>query len=166
MIGPRNQRRATTSNLVGVVPDRAVPGAGQRVSVRRTYTKRQKVTAVVAAELSTQTAAAGTTGIPLTTINAWMQEPWAVELRNKTREDLAEESRVLAHKVLAQIAKRLDDFGPRDLPILYGVLVDKGQLLAGQPTGRTEHLVTEGMDDHEKEALREFLRKAIAERSS
>lgn len=134
------------------------------MSERRTYTKRQKVTAVIAAEMTSQKAAAETTGIPVTTIAYWMDQPEFVALRAKTREDLAEESMALAHKTLGEIQRRLAEFEPRDLTILYGVLTDKGQLLAGQPTGRTEtRAITDGLDDHEKAALRKVLDAVLEE---
>ena len=78
------------------------------------------------------------TGIPPTTIAYWFDQPEFVALRAKTREDLAEETNTLAHKVLGKIAEKLDQFEPKDLAILYGILTDKGQLLSGQATSRTE----------------------------
>lgn len=131
---------------------------------RRRYTKRQKVTAVVAAEMSSTLAAAESTGIPRTTIAYWMEEPEFVTLRQKTREDLADESKALAHKALGEIQRRLGEFEPRDLTVLYGVLTDKSQLLAGHATGRTEtKALTDGLNDHEREALRRVVDEAIAE---
>jgi tetrahydromethanopterin S-methyltransferase subunit G len=91
-----------------------------------------------------------------------MDAPEFVQLRQKTREDLAEESRVLAHKALGEITRRIGEFEPRDLAILYGVLTDKAQLLAGQATARTEHReLSDELDDHEREALTRILREAV-----
>jgi hypothetical protein len=56
----------------------------------RRYTKRQKVTAVLAADMTSVQAAAESTGIPRTTLIHWMDDPEMVELRQKTREQLAE----------------------------------------------------------------------------
>lgn len=130
---------------------------------RRRYTKRQKVTAIIAAEMSSQRAAAEDLGIPETTLQYWMDSPGFAELRAKTREDMAEESSVLAHKVLERIKDTLSSFEPRDLTILFGVLVDKAQLLTGQATSRTETRdLTDTFDDHEREALRRVLDDVLA----
>ena len=130
----------------------------------RRYSRRQKVTAVIAAEMSSLTEAAASNDVPITTLDYWMDLPEFVELRKKTREDMAEESKALAHKTLAVIKAKIDQFEPRDLTILYGVLVDKGQLLTGQATSRAEtRQLTEGLDDHEKEALRTIIADAIKE---
>lgn len=113
-------------------------GEEDEVTERRRYTKRQKATAVIAAELSTVAAAAESTGIPESTLRQWVQSPLYAELRAKTRDDMAEESSVLAHEVLGIIHSKLPNFEPRDLTILWGVLVDKSQLLSGAATSRTE----------------------------
>lgn len=130
----------------------------------RRYSHRSKVTAVIAAEMTSLQAAADAQGIPPTTLAYWMDQPEFVTLRTKTREDMAEESRTLAHRTLGEIARRLPDFEPRDLTVLYGVLVDKGQLLSGGATSRAEHRdITDQWDDHEREALAKVLRDAVEE---
>ena len=131
---------------------------------RRRYTKRQKATVVVAAEMTSVAAAAEAAGIPETTVAYWFDAPEFVELRAKTREDLAEETNTLAHKVLGKISARLDQFDPKDLAILYGILTDKGQLLSGQATSRAEVAITEGWQDHERQALRDAIAAELASR--
>lgn len=132
---------------------------------RRRYTRRQKVTAVIAAEMTSASEAAEQADVPRTTLLYWMEDPEFVALRQKTREDLADESKALAHKVLGVIKSKIDQFEPRDLTILYGVLTDKSQLLSGQATERTEHreLLT-GMDDGEVEGVQEWLREQAREK--
>jgi ferritin-like protein len=130
------------------------------------HTKAQKLSAVLAAEIVGQQATAEQTGIPLSTIHSWMDNPEFAEFRKKTRDDMAEEMRVIAHLALSQITKRIAEFEPRDLSILLGIAIDKSQLLAGQPTDRTELLnVTDGMNDHEKATLAKLLREEIARRT-
>ncbi len=120
----------------------------------RRYNRRQKATVVIAAEMSTAAAAAEASGIPESTVRYWLDSPAFAELRTKTREDMAEESAVLAHKALEAINRRLPEFEPRDLTILFGVLVEKTQLLSGEATTRSEHReLTETMDDGEREKL-------------
>lgn len=124
----------------------------------RRYTKRQKTTAVIAAELVNVAAAAEANGIPESTLRYWMDDPKLADLRTKTREHLATEAHVLAQLAAAQIKAKLPEYEPRDLNALYGIMVDKSQLLTGAATARTEtRSLTEGMDDHEKAALRAVL---------
>lgn len=128
------------------------------MTYRRRYTKREKAQAVIAAAASSVAAAAEAHGIPETTLHYWFDHPDFAELRTKTQEDLAEESKALSHKVLGEVARRLHEFEPKDLAVLYGILVDKGQLLSGQATSRSEHRdVTAGLDDHERKALRDAI---------
>jgi hypothetical protein len=134
------------------------------VAERRRYTKSQKMTAVIAAEFSTPEAAAEQLGIPPSTVYYWFDQPEFVELRKKTREDMADETSALAHKVLGIITAKLDDYEPKDLNNLYGILIDKSQLLSGEATSRTESKdITATLDDHERETLRKVLDEAMAE---
>jgi hypothetical protein len=130
---------------------------------RRRYTKSQKMAAVIAAEFTTPQAAAEGLDIPQSNVYYWFNAPEFVELRKKTREDMAEETAALAHKVLGVITAKLPDYEPKDLNTLYGILVDKSQLLTGQATSRTEARdITATLDDHERETLRKVLDEAMA----
>ena len=131
---------------------------------RRRYTKSQKMAAVIAAEFTTPQAAAEGLDIPQSNVYYWFNAPEFVELRKKTREDMAEETAALAHKVLGVITAKLPDYEPKDLNTLYGILVDKSQLLTGEATSRTEHRELLGdFDDHERDAMAEWLRKVALE---
>jgi hypothetical protein len=131
---------------------------------RRRYSKSQKMAAVIAAEFTTPEAAAEGLGIPPSTVYYWFDQPEFVELRKKTREDMSAETAALAHKVLGVITAKLPDYEPRDLNTLYGILVDKSQLLTGEATSRSESRdITDTLDDHEREALRKVLDEVMAE---
>jgi hypothetical protein len=132
---------------------------------QRRYTKREKVTTVIAAEMTSLSAAAASTGIPKSTVKGWLDDPKLAQLRTTTREQLADEARVIQQLAAEAIRVRLPEFEPRDLTILYGVMTDKGQLLSGAATERVETL-TSGMDDHEKAQLHALLQRAIAERET
>src|SRR5512147_2772645 len=95
----------------------------------RRYTKRQKATVVIAAEMSSVAAAAESSGIPESTVRYWMDNPELAELRAKTREERAHAAATMSLLVLAEIRRRLPEFEPRDLSVLYGIMVDKGQLM-------------------------------------
>src|SRR5438094_565412 len=101
--------------------------------------KREKVTAVIASEITTIKAAAKKFGVPERTLRHWREDPELAELAAKTREDMAEGALALAQATMSEIRRRLPEFEPRDLAILFGVLIDKGQLLNGEATSRSEH---------------------------
>ena len=133
--------------------------------VRRS--RQIKLAVVRTAEAVGVSEAARLSGVPRTTITEWMNTPENVIYRQKTREDLAEEARVMAHATLATIQARLAEFDPRDLSVLFGILVDKGQLLSGAATARVEtRELTDALNDHERQTLRDaidaFLKEADA----
>jgi len=131
---------------------------------RRRYTRKTKASAVIAAEMSSVMAAAESLDIPRKTVEYWFDAPEFATLRQKTRADMAEETAALAHKVLGVIKEKLPDYEPKDLNTLYGILVDKSQLLTGEATSRTESRdITDTLDDHEREALRKVLDEAMNE---
>ena len=107
-------------------------------SSRRRYTKRQRVTAVIAAEMTSISAAARALGTNESTVRYWMDDPAFATYREKTRDELGPEGIALAHNVLGEIRRRLPEFEPRDLSTLYGILIDKAQLVSGHATSRTE----------------------------
>lgn len=117
---------------------------------------------MIAAEMSSTAATAAAMGIPERTVGYWMDSPEFADLRTKTRADMSHESAVLAHRTLEVIKDKLDQFEPRDLTILYGVLVDKAQLLSGEATSRTETRdLTTAFDDDEWAKLKDVLREAV-----
>ena len=132
---------------------------------RKRYGTKDRAKAVTLA-LSTSVAAASRgTGIPETNIRRWKDDPEMAEYGAKTREEIAEEAKALSVKVLSEIRDRLPTFEPRDLTILYGVLTDKAQLLAGEATSRLEHReLLEQFDDHEKGAVADWLREIVRDR--
>jgi hypothetical protein len=135
---------------------------------RRRYTKRQKVEAVVEAERTSMTAVSERTGIPVTTIDYWMDRPEFVDLRSKTREEMAEGSMLLAKLAQDAIAQkvRAGEVEPRDLAVIYGIAIDKGQLLAGHATSRSEtKSLNEVLSDHERDALKSAIDAEIAARA-
>lgn len=106
----------------------------------RRYTKREKVTAVIAAELTNNTAVERATGIPNQTVGRWRDDPAMREYVEKTRDELAIEMRSLAALAVDTIQKdvRAGKFEPRDLVTLMGVATEKSLLLSGDATSRTE----------------------------
>ncbi len=131
---------------------------------RRRYTARTKITSVIAAEMTTNVAAAKAIGANESVVRYWMHDPAFAIYREKAREELGPEGIALAHKVLGEILRRLPEFEPRDLSTLYGILIDKAQLVTGEATSRTEtKAITSGLTDHESAAMRKLLDEALAE---
>jgi hypothetical protein len=129
-------------------------------AMTRPYSKHQKATAVIAAELTSNLAVQRASGIPESSIRRWRDDPEMAKYVDKTREDLADGTQMLAHRALELISKRLPDFEPRELVTLYGVLVDKAQLLSGHATSRTESRdITGTLEDADIAAA---IREAVA----
>lgn len=126
----------------------------------RRYTKRQKLTAVIAADMTSTEAAAEATGIPRRTIGYWLDQPEFAELRHNAREAMAEEAQVVARLAWQKLgeAVREGKLEPRDLVLATGMATDKAALLTGQATARTEHRsLIDGLDDDEKRKLRDWI---------
>lgn len=125
------------------------------------YSKRRKAEAVVLADMKGSVRAAGRElGIPHQTITRWQDDPEMRQYVDKTRAELADDIRAAAALFWSTLVRRVKagDIDTRDLIIASGVAIDKAQLLSGGATARTEHReLTEGLDDHEREALRDAI---------
>jgi len=127
-------------------------------TTRRRYTKAEKATAVIAAEMATVAAASEATGIPESSIRYWCDSPKYAELRAKTREEAADGFSVLMHLAMQRLSELVPQMEPRDLTILLGVSAEKSQLLSGGPTNRTEtRSLADDLDDNEKRRLRDWI---------
>lgn len=118
----------------------------------------ERIAAVAIAEVNGAEAASEATGIPRTTIAYWLDRPEFVELRQKTREEMRDGFRVIVHKAQERLEALVPIMEPRDLTILLGVATDKGLLLAGDATTRTETRTwTDDLNDTEKQRLRDWI---------
>lgn len=118
----------------------------------RRYTKAERITAVVAADMTTMDAAAKATGIPERTIYRWRDDPEMAGYITQTRDALADEIRVAAALAWDKLIGRIKsgDIETRDLITAAGVAVDKSQLLTGAATSRTENRdITGTVSDNE-----------------
>jgi transposase-like protein len=125
---------------------------------RRRYTKAEKATVVIAAEMSTAAAASQASGVPESTVRYWLDNPKYAELRVKTREEAAAGFSVLMYMAQERLRELIPTMEPRDLTILLGVSAEKAQLLGGGPTSRTEtRTLADDLDDDEKRRLRDWI---------
>lgn len=102
------------------------------------HPKREKILAVIAADLTTSNQAGETLGIPGRTIRRWRDDPELAPYVQKTRDEMAEEMRGLSALTLAHIRNRITEFEPKELVTLLGVSTEKALLLAGDATTRSE----------------------------
>ena len=127
----------------------------------RRYDKRTKLAAVVAAEMTSLTEASETTGIPKSTVKYWMDDPAFAQVRTKTREDLADEIKVVAHLAWRRIAEalRTGEMEPRDATFAAEKATSLQILMTGGATARTESRELNDLPDSAYvDALREWKR--------
>ena len=136
------------------------------MATRRRYTPKQRTKVAGLAAVVGVTEAERQTGIPKETIHYWVTRPEFAHLRTKTQEERAEGFQLASTLALARLIELIPVMEPRDLIVLAGVTADKGQLLSGHATDRTEHRdLTDKFDDHEKEILGTAIRGELARRA-
>ena len=108
---------------------------------RRSYTLAEKTAAVAEAERTNVLRASESTGIPRKTLEYWYHDEEFASLRQKTRDDLADGSIVLAMLAQGELVRRirLGKLSDQALVAAFGVGIDKAQLLSGMATARTEN---------------------------
>lgn len=134
------------------------------MAARRRYAKKEKLAAVMAAEMAGLTQASEQTGIPKSTLAYWMERPEFAQVRTKTREDLADEIKVVAHMAWQAIAESLRQgtMEPRDAIFAAEKATSLQLLMSGDATSRTESRDISGTlsDAEVREAIREAGRLA------
>ena len=134
---------------------------------RRRYTKAEKLSAVLAAEMTGVVAVQEQSGIPESTIRYWMDQPEFAEYRAKAREDLKDEITVVAHLAWQRVAEGLKDrtFEPRDALFAAERATTQYLLMSGEATTRSEtRSVTDDLGDDEKQRLRNWIDALPADR--
>jgi hypothetical protein len=107
---------------------------------RRRYTTKQRAEAAGIALLEGQVVASEKTGIPRTTIETWIERPEFVNLRQKSRDEVADQMWAGVQVGLAEVVKGLQGDAPlRDKSVALGILYDKHALLTGGATARSEN---------------------------
>lgn len=90
--------------------------------------------------MTSLTETADTTGIPKSTIAYWLEDPELAAIRTKTREDLADEIKAVAHLAWANVGAALRDgtMEPRDAIFAAEKATSLQILMSGGATARTE----------------------------
>jgi hypothetical protein len=125
---------------------------------KRPESERMRALALV--EVGGVASAARQTGLPESTIRLWMDRPEYAELRAKTRDELRDGFKALAHLAMTRLMEAVESGSvePRDLAIALGIAVDKHLLMSGDATARTETRTwSDSLDDDEKRKLRDWI---------
>jgi hypothetical protein len=78
------------------------------------YGEEARASAITLAQAKGTKTASAETGIPERTIGDWLSDPRYAELRAKTRDDIAEQSKVIAQLAGGEIASRIRAGGFKD----------------------------------------------------
>ena len=130
------------------------------MTTRRRYTKAEKLSAVLAAEMTGVVAVQDQSGIPESTIRYWMDQPEFAAYRAKALEDLKDEITVVAHLAWQRVAEGLQkgQLEPRDALFAAEKATTQYLLMSGEATSRTEQRsVTDDLGDDEKQRLRDWI---------
>lgn len=104
------------------------------------YTRKQKLSVVMAADMLGVSVASEQAGIPYRTVGYWMNLPEFAEYRQRAHEDLAEEVGIVAHLAWQRVAEALREnrLDPRDALFAADKATTLYQLVTGEATNRTE----------------------------
>lgn len=131
---------------------------------RRSYTRREKAALVGESEVNGVRRTARNAGVPVSTLESWRTGQFA-QLRTEKREEVAADVWAVFQAGVRRIEELLpvtEDMGK--VAVAAGILYDKYALMSGQATTRSEtKALTDGLQDHEKEALRRILDEITAE---
>lgn len=124
--------------------------------------RRQKLAAVLAADMVGVVAASEQTGIPESTIRYWATKEEFAPYRAKAREDMVDEVGIVAHLAWQRVAEALREgkLEPRDALFAADKATTLYQLVTGEATSRSESReLIAGFEDGEREAVAEWFRE-------
>lgn len=124
----------------------------------------ERTRALGIAVLDGSTEASRRTGIPETTINSWMHTPEFAELRDRTKEQVAAEWWAGVQHGFRRVIEAFDqEADVQKKATAAAIMFDKVALLRGEATARTEsRSLTDGLNDHEKQKLRDWIDGIVA----
>ena len=128
---------------------------------KRPTTERTK--AVSLAVVHGVAEAARQTGIPERTVHDWYHLPEFAELRDRNKEEVTAEWWAGVQKAFRRTVQLLDQTeDPVKAATAGAIMFDKMALSRGDVTTRSEVSTFHGYNDHEKRAIADLLRKALA----
>ena len=109
------------------------------------------------------TEASRKTGLPESTIRQWMHRPEFAELRERTKDAVAAEWWAGVQHGFRRVIEAFDEEADvQKKATAAAILFDKIALLRGDVTARSEVSTFHGYNDHEKRAIADLLRQALA----
>ena len=124
----------------------------------------ERARAVGIALVDGATAASEATGIPRPTIIGWRDSPEFDELRQRTKEAVADEWWAIVQQGFRRVATLLVDTNDlQKAAVATAIVADKMLLIRGEATTRAEVSNFNGRSDHETAAISELLRRAVEE---
>lgn len=142
---------------------------GRAMVIEKPYAPADKARVVGMAVTLGVRRTAAETGVPRTTLIAWVKSPEFAAVREEANAEMLSEVGAAARKALERLIEKLDDpdASLKDVATAYGILTDKYTLLSGGATSRHEvvtHARSTGTDDLPAgyvEELRAFLGSVI-----
>jgi transposase-like protein len=123
----------------------------------------ERARAVGVALLDGASEASRKTGLPESTIRQWMGRPEFAELRERTKEAVAEEWWAGVQHGFRRVIEAFDEEADvQKKATAAAILFDKIALMRGDVTSRSEVSTFHGYNDHEKRAIADLLREALA----
>jgi hypothetical protein len=127
----------------------------------RNRPQAERARAVGIAAVTTISEASRQTGIPRTTIQDWFESEEFVALRQRTKDQVADEWWAGVQHGVKSVIREFDGNAPlRDKAIAVGVLFDKLALMRGEATSRSE---SKDISDDISPTVKRELRRRYAE---
>ena len=128
---------------------------------KRPQTERARAVGIAVLEGAGE--ASRKTGIPERTIQEWTTRPEFAELRARTKDQVAEEWWAGVQHGFRRVIEAFDEEADvQKKATAAAILFDKIALLRGDVTSRSEVSTFHGYNDHEKRAIADLLRQALA----
>ncbi len=146
-------------------PLSVVGGTKRRTYVR--HSRREKLAAVMASEVSGVIVAAEQTGVPERTIRYWRDKPEFAAIVARTREAMADDVKVAAHLTWERVIELAPTMEARDAIFAAEKAATILQLLQGRATERTETRdITESISPDAMDALSDEIDGWLLERKA
>ena len=127
----------------------------------------ERARAVGIATLAGGAEASRQTGIPERTVQEWAASPEFAVLRARTKDQVVDEWWAIVQEGFRRVRELLGNAEDvQKVATATAIITDKMLLLRGEATSRTENVsLTDGLNDHEREALSDAILGELARRA-
>lgn len=106
------------------------------------------------------------TGVPGRSIREWVDDPEFADLRQRTRDEVADEWWAIVQKGFRRVSDLLTDTDDlQKAAVATAIVTDKMLLIRGEATSRTESTLLAGRSDHEQRVLGELINTELERRA-